>query len=145
MHEEVFGLQALIEEKALYFSIKEGVFIQEHIDTFNKIILNLKGFENVKIIDENKAFFLLSSLPQSYEGFVDTMLYRRATLTLEDVKASLSSKEIQRNNGHEISNGEGLIARTRKKKEQKNKNQEKGKRKSQKADKKKKEKEVFLL
>ena len=94
MHEEVFGLQALIEEKTLYFSMKEGVFIQEHIDTFNKIILNLKGFENVKIRDENKVFFLLSSLPQSYEGFVDTMLYRKATLTLEDVKASLSLKEI---------------------------------------------------
>ena len=94
MHEEVFGLQAFIEEKTLSFSIKEGLLIEEHIDTFNKIILNLKRFENVKIRDENKEFFLLSSLLQSYEGFVDTILDRRATLTLEDVKASLSLKEI---------------------------------------------------
>ena len=49
------------------------------------------------------------------------MLYGRTTLTLEDVKASLSSKEIQKNNGHEDSNSEGLFARTDKK-NQKNKN-----------------------
>ena len=45
---------------------------------------------------------------------------------LEDVKASLSSKEIQKNNGHEISNGEGLFARTEKKNQKKkNKSQAK--------------------
>lgn len=64
----------------------------------------------MKIRGEDKAFFLLSSLPQSYEDFVDTMLYLRTTLTFENAKASLSSKEIQRNNGHEVINGEGLIA-----------------------------------
>ncbi|KAH9762165.1 hypothetical protein KPL70_000710 [Citrus sinensis] len=92
----------LFLKKRLYtFSMREGVSIQEHIDSFNKIILDLEGVENVKITDEDKAFFLLSSLPKIYEGFVDTMLYGRTTLTLEDVKASLSSKEIQKNNGHE--------------------------------------------
>ena len=54
------------------------------------------------------------------------MLYGRTTLTLEDVKASLSSKEIQKNNGHEVSNGEGLLART-KKKNKKNKNKSQAK------------------
>ncbi|KAH9800568.1 hypothetical protein KPL71_000711 [Citrus sinensis] len=89
-------LREISEEKTAL-----GVSIQEHIDSFNKIILDLEGVENVKITDEDKAFFLLSSLPKIYEGFVDTMLYGRTTLTLEDVKASLSSKEIQKNNGHE--------------------------------------------
>ncbi|KAH9744865.1 hypothetical protein KPL70_003863 [Citrus sinensis] len=124
--------------------MREGVTIQDHIDTFNKIILDLEGVENVKICDEDKAFFLLSSLPKSYEGFVDTMLYGRTTLTLEDVKASLSSKEIQKNCELETSNGEGLIARTEKKKDQKNKNQGKGHGKNQEtADKKKKKRKCF--
>lgn len=74
--------------------MKKGVSIQDHIDTFNKIILDHDRDENVKIGGEDKAFFLLSSLPQSYQGFVDTMLYRRTTLTLENFKASLSPKDI---------------------------------------------------
>ena len=46
--------------------MKEGVSIQEHIDNFNKIILDLEGVENVKITYEDKAFFFLSSLPKIY-------------------------------------------------------------------------------
>ncbi|KAH9743388.1 hypothetical protein KPL70_003281 [Citrus sinensis] len=118
----------LFLKKRLYiFFIKEGVSIQEHIDVFNKIILDLEGAESIKIGDEDKAFFLLSSMPKSYEGFVDTMLYGRTTLTLEDVKASLCSKEIQRHSGDLDQNpGEGLMAKAEKKKDnkkKKNKNQ----------------------
>ena len=56
----------LFQKKRLYtFSMKEGVSIQEHIDVFNKINLDLEGVESIKISDEDKAFFLLSSLPKS--------------------------------------------------------------------------------
>ncbi|KAH9679844.1 hypothetical protein KPL71_026299 [Citrus sinensis] len=134
----------LFLKKRLYtFLMKEGVSIQDHIDTFNKIILDLEGVENVKISDEDKAFFLLSSLPKPYEGFVDTMLYGRTSLTLEDVKASLCSKEIHRNE-HDESNGEGLVARKEKKKDHKSKNQWKGQGKNQEnTDKKKKKMKCF--
>ena len=48
----------LFLKKRLYtFSMREGVSIQEHIDNFNKIILDLEGVEYVKITDEDKAFF----------------------------------------------------------------------------------------
>ena len=43
------------------------------------------------------------------------MLYGRTTLTLEDVKASLCSKEIQRNSGDLDQNpSEGLVAKAEK-------------------------------
>ena len=64
MYEEVSCSQIILEEKLYTFSMREGVKIQDHIDTFNKIILDLEGVENVKISDEDKAFFLLSSLPK---------------------------------------------------------------------------------
>ena len=70
----------------------------------------------MKISDEDKAFFMLSSLPKPYEDFVDTMLYSRTSLTLEGVKASLCSKKIQRSENDE-SNDEGLVARKEKKKD----------------------------
>ena len=51
------------------------------------------------------------------------MLYGRTTLTLEDVKASLCSKEIQRHSGDLDQNpGEGLMVKAEKTKD-KNKNQ----------------------
>lgn len=55
------------------------------------------------------------------------MLYDRTTLTFEDVEASLSSKEIQKNNGHEASNSDWLVAR-KKRKEKRPKEQELNKR-----------------
>lgn len=60
------------------FSMKKGDSMQEHINIFNNIILDLERVENIKINDEDKAFFLLSSLLKSYKGFVDTMLYGRS-------------------------------------------------------------------
>lgn len=73
-------------KKRLYTLLIKGVLIQDHIDTFNKIIFDLERVKNVKISNEDKVFFLLSSLPKSYKGFVDTMLYGRTSLTLEYIK-----------------------------------------------------------
>lgn len=75
--------------------MKEGNSMQEHIDIFNNIILDLERVENIKIGGEDKAFFfyLLSSLSKSHKGFVDTMLYDRTTITLEDVKVYLCQKK----------------------------------------------------
>nr|GFB79303.1 retrovirus-related Pol polyprotein from transposon TNT 1-94 [Tanacetum cinerariifolium] len=57
---------------------------------------------------EDLALLLLTSLPASYEHFVDTLLYRREASTLEDVMATLNSKEIKErtNNGLEFCNQE---------------------------------------
>ena len=57
----------------------------DHLDNFNKIILDLQGV-NVKITDEDQALILLCSLPNSYENFGDTMLYGRITIVVSYVK-----------------------------------------------------------
>ncbi|GJZ47818.1 retrovirus-related pol polyprotein from transposon TNT 1-94 [Tanacetum coccineum] len=86
--------------------------ITEHIDKFNKIILDLANIE-VKFEDEDLALLLLTSLPASYEHFVDTVLYGRETLTLEDVMATLNSKEIKERSKAKGDDGEGLCVRGR--------------------------------
>ena len=72
------------------------------------------------------ALLLISSLPKSYEHFADALMYRRQTLSLDEVKSTLSTKELQ---GKQESlgngSGEGLTVKARpegkKKKQGKNK------------------------
>ena len=114
--EELFLRKSLakklyMKRKLYTFSMKEGTVMKDHLDEFNKLILDL---ENVSIIleDEDMALILLSSLPDSYEHFVDTLLYGRQTLTLKDVKNALESKDLKkRADGKEQIAGDGSVAK----------------------------------
>nr|GEV90248.1 retrovirus-related Pol polyprotein from transposon TNT 1-94 [Tanacetum cinerariifolium] len=86
--------------------------ISEHIDEFNKIVLDLANIE-IKFKDEDLALLLLTSLPASYEHFVDTLLYGREALTLEDVMATLNSKKIKERSKAKGDDGEELYVKER--------------------------------
>ena len=47
-----------------------------------------------KIEEEDEALLLLWSLPPSYKYFREIFLFGRETISLEDVKAALFSKEL---------------------------------------------------
>ncbi|GJS75935.1 retrovirus-related pol polyprotein from transposon TNT 1-94 [Tanacetum coccineum] len=81
----------------------------------NAVILCLgnKILREVKYEDEDLALLLLTSLPASYEHFVETLLYGREALTLEDVMATLNSKEIIERSKAKGDDGEGLYVRGR--------------------------------
>ncbi|GJZ81928.1 retrotransposon protein, putative, ty1-copia subclass, partial [Tanacetum coccineum] len=89
-----------------------GRKISEHIDEFNKIVLDLANIK-VKFEDEDLALLLLTSLPESYEYFVDTLLYGRKALTLDDAMATLNSKEIKERSKAKGDDGEGLYVKGR--------------------------------
>ncbi|KAH9733855.1 hypothetical protein KPL71_017172 [Citrus sinensis] len=102
-----------MKRKLYTFSMKDGTALKDHVDEFNKLILDL---ENVNIVleDEDRALILLSSLPDSYEHFVDTLLYGRQTLTLKDVKNALESKDLKRRiDGKDQNPAESLIAKAK--------------------------------
>ena len=72
--------------------------------------MDLKSID-VKIDDEDQAIILLISLPRWFEHFVDTMLYGKATLSMDDVNTASNSKENQReNDSNKEEIAKGLIA-----------------------------------
>ncbi|GJX63193.1 retrovirus-related pol polyprotein from transposon TNT 1-94 [Tanacetum coccineum] len=75
----------------------------------NKLYLKKKLF--TFYMDSDQALMLLTSLPYSYDNFVETLLYERESLTLEDVLSSLNSRELKRTDAKD--DGDGLYVRGR--------------------------------
>nr|GEV48792.1 retrovirus-related Pol polyprotein from transposon TNT 1-94 [Tanacetum cinerariifolium] len=82
--------------KKLYtYYMSSGTKLGDHIDEFNKLIIDLANI-NIEIEDEDQALMLLTSLPSSYENFVETLLYGRESLKMKDVMATLNSRELKK-------------------------------------------------
>ncbi|GKC36843.1 zinc finger, CCHC-type containing protein [Tanacetum coccineum] len=101
-------------KKKLYTCyMSPGTKLGDHIDEFNKLILDLANID-IEIEDEDQALMLLTSLPSSYENFVETLLYGRESLTMKDVLATLNSRELKkRTEGTKEEAGDGLYVRGR--------------------------------
>nr|GEY17234.1 retrovirus-related Pol polyprotein from transposon TNT 1-94 [Tanacetum cinerariifolium] len=84
-----------LKKKLFTFYMHSGKKLSEHIDEFNKFIGDLANID-IDIDDEDQALMLLTSLPSSYDNFVETLLYERESLTLEDVLSSLNSRELKK-------------------------------------------------
>ena len=65
--------------------------IKEHLDDFNKIILDMRNID-IKIDGEDQTIILLCSLPNSYEHFIDIRIYSQETLTMKEVKPAFKSR-----------------------------------------------------
>ena len=68
--------------------MKDGTFILQYFNTFNKILSDFLAVE-VKLEEEDKALILLSFLLSSYDHLTTTIMYDKETLELEDVRQML--------------------------------------------------------
>ena len=102
-----------LKERLYTCRMAEGTPVQKHLNEFNSILVDLESLD-VKIDDEDKAILLVVSLPPSYKHFKEIMLYSNSdTISFEDVKANLLSKEKFDHDIH-ADPGEGLAVRGRK-------------------------------
>ncbi|KAK4718142.1 hypothetical protein R3W88_016480 [Solanum pinnatisectum] len=72
----------------------EGTLVKTHLDEFNSIIMDLKNID-IKIESEDQAIIMLCFLPLSYDTFVDTFLYGKDSISLDDVSNALKSKALK--------------------------------------------------
>ncbi|KAJ9561973.1 hypothetical protein OSB04_007133 [Centaurea solstitialis] len=84
----------LLKQRLFSLRMKEGMLLKQHLDELNSILMDLKNVE-VKIDDEDAALILLVSLPPSYKNFVNAFVVGRDTITMEEVRSSLHSRELR--------------------------------------------------
>ncbi|GKA48946.1 zinc finger, CCHC-type containing protein [Tanacetum coccineum] len=111
-------MKALLEQQGLAiggiytFQMHPDKSQSEHIDEFYKLVGDLAAIDTA-ISDEDQALLLLTSFLSSYDNFVDTLLYGRDTLKLEDLLTTLNSKEHQKMTEAKGDGGEALCVRGR--------------------------------
>ncbi|GJR04430.1 hypothetical protein Tco_0527414 [Tanacetum coccineum] len=94
------------------FELWQGKSRSEFINEFHKLVGDLVAIHTA-ISDDDQTFLLLTFLSSSYDNFVETLLYGRDTLKLEDMLATLNSRELQKMTEEKGDSGEGLYARRR--------------------------------
>nr|GEX38901.1 retrovirus-related Pol polyprotein from transposon TNT 1-94 [Tanacetum cinerariifolium] len=107
------SIRLYLKKKLYTYYTSPGTKLDDHIDEFNKLILDLANID-IEIEDEDHALVLLMSLSPSYENFVETLFYGRESLTMEDVLATLNSRELRkRTEGTKEETSDGLYVRGR--------------------------------
>lgn len=84
-----------LKQKLYSFKMVHGRSIEDQIDFFYRLILDLENIK-VKDMNEDQALILLSSHPNMYEHLVNSLLYSKEPLTLKDVQVALMSKELKK-------------------------------------------------
>ncbi|GKA20693.1 hypothetical protein Tco_0700682 [Tanacetum coccineum] len=103
-------MKDLLEQQGLAATLEE--LPAATIATYNNVIRK-KAFSNLAaidtaILDEDHTLLLLTSLPSSYDNFVETLLYGQDTL-----KLTLNSRELQKMTEAKGDGGKGLYVRGR--------------------------------
>ena len=97
-------------KRQLYrLKMEDGGNLMEHMNLFNGFLDQLKRVD-VKIEEEDKALLLLTSLPDSYDNLVTTLLYGKDTVSLEQVEASLVSHYTQKKTSSNDGGGDSTLA-----------------------------------
>ena len=81
------------------FRMKHGVSMYDHVSRFERLLADLKNFDE-DIKDEVKTMILLHSLLEEYSYFVTTLIYGKSMIIFKGVCTTLANLKIQNNDKH---------------------------------------------
>lgn len=90
IHDKISHKPLVFEETILY-PMNACQFLLLLMNLIIYILLDLSNI-GVKINEEDRAILLVYSLLPSYENFIDTLMNRKSTVSIEKVKSALNSK-----------------------------------------------------
>jgi len=73
--------------------MRQGTPLKEHLDELNFVLIELRDID-VKMEDKDLEIILLAPFPPSYENFVSFLSAGKNSITLEEQKSSLYSREL---------------------------------------------------
>ena len=101
-----------LKEHLYGFKIEESKPINDALDEFNKLVLDLESLD-IKVEDEDKTIILLNSLPKSLKYFKETLKYGRDAITFDDIQNSLNAKVLDMKSSNKTNRGESLTTKGR--------------------------------
>ena len=84
----------MLKQRLFSLRMGEGTHLKDHLDQLNTILLELRNIDE-KVSDEDATLILLVSLPPSYENFVQSFIVNKGSITLEEVRSALHSRELR--------------------------------------------------
>ncbi|KAM7477355.1 hypothetical protein LguiA_025568 [Lonicera macranthoides] len=81
-----------LKKKLFLYEFSRGTSMNDHLDGFNTIILDLQGLD-VEIDDEDKAILLLNSLSESYDHLTTTRIHGKEKVTYDLVSSAVLANE----------------------------------------------------
>lgn len=122
--------------------LNEGACVADHLNEFNSILSRLTSVD-IKFDDEVQALLLVSSLPDSWSGFVTAICNSSGSskMTFDGVRDAILGEDIRRRNSGE-SSGSLLSTESRGRKSDRGQNQGRSRSKSQKRGQSKDRKEI---
>ena len=97
----------LLKQRLFSLRMQEGMSLREHLDQLNSILLDLRNID-IKINDEDVALILLVSLPLSYENFMESFISGKDSLSVEEVRSALHSRELRHNCSGTVSDSQAV-------------------------------------
>jgi len=103
----------LLQRRLHTFKMGSGTSLQDHLDAFNKLVMDLQ-IAGIKKEEETLACALLFSLTSGYRDIENSMMYSKEPIKLEQVRQALNSSDVRRHiEGDRDDQASGLFVRGR--------------------------------